>query len=231
MKKVVVLILMIFSLHLYSQSVIDKGHFFEQPEVKKLDSLFTDFQQKTAVPILLYTIPYLDGYTTDEYVHEFIYPSQKLPKKPLNNNLVILMSKEEHKINMIPAYGLEWLLPNQNAKRIIDQMVAYFINRKMIQGFEKGIEILTDQFENVSWKVVEKQLDNLKKKDVGNIIKFNYKNLTYKPKNESEENWDYYEETDPDAPQFSKDYQLKIASQKGDFTLYYSKNMNIIQKT
>ncbi len=228
MKKIVILFLIGFSLQIYSQNIVDKGQFFTALEVKKLDSILNDFQHKTKIPVLLYTIPFLDAYTTVEYVTEFIYEdkSLKIPPKPHNNSLVIIMSKEDRKLNLIPAYGLEWQLSDQKSKRIVDQMVPCFMRHRYTKGIFKGIKLLENQIGEINWEIVEKPLDLLRKKEVAKIVKFDYQNPDYTENPDDE--WDYYEEPDPDAPQFSKNYLLKIPSAKGDFNLFYTKNMKAL---
>jgi len=233
-------ILLLFLLPVISsgQKIVDKENVFSQAELQKLDSVFHQFYRHTNVSLLFYSTPDLDGYTTLEYVQILKEDGKDLgiEKPPLHNNITIIMSKNDRKINFINGHGVEWLVSDKTAKKIIDHFIPFFMEHKFADGIEFGIESYKEILGNYSWEVVEKTLPELTKKDTGKIIKFYYKNPNYKAPAEDEYEYEeYFDEKYgvdiEDAPQFSKKYQLEIKETGKGYKLYFSKHMYDLYQT
>ncbi len=199
-----------------AQLIIDEGKFLSIAEEFNLTDQMNQMKKMTTIEILIYTTMSLDGMSPKEYAAELTkkYPAGQVG---INNGVVILISKNDRKLQLLSGFGLEWMLTDKEDQGIINEMIPYFKNREYYTGIKRFLTIINEKVSKFDWTIHPMTLDEIIEEDVGKIIRFNYTN-------ESEETKFIYP-IDSD-PQFSNDFFILLGSEKYDLKLYYSKYMS-----
>lgn len=106
--------------------------------------------KQTDIEYVVYLAPSLDGKTVEEASLE---AGRKLGigNKEDNTGLLIYVALADREFRMEVGYGLEGVIPDSQAKRIIDCMTSYFKNENYADGLlaavTKTVEILNDSGE------------------------------------------------------------------------------------
>jgi hypothetical protein len=205
-----------FGITAQSQLIVDNGYFFSDIEKSELVSIMNNLRNESTVETLIYTTISLNGKTPIEYGKE-IGMSYQVGEKGINNGLLILLSKNDRKVQILNGYGIEWIIPDTKTRKIVDQMIPFFKQQKFFDGVKNALTLIEKNVSKTGWKINEIGLNNISENDVGKIIKFDYSNKSGKTK------YKYAIDTDT---QFSNDFQIKLESDQIEFKLFYSKNMN-----
>lgn len=105
---------------------------------ENLETLLVDFSKTTSNQITIVTVKSLNGYDVSQYATE-LGNYWKVGMKGKENGVIILVSKEEQKINISPGYGLEAVLTDALSGRIIrNEMAPDFKNGNYYAGFQKA---------------------------------------------------------------------------------------------
>ncbi len=211
----ILIILILFGLKVKSQLIIDNGIFFSDSEKLELTDKLQRLKNKSTVETLVYTTMDLGGKTPLEYGKEL---SNKYPAgvKGVNNGIIILLSKNDKKVQVLVGNGLEWVLSDSVTKHIINEMmVPHFKNGKFYNGVNDAVDLIIKKLTNINW--IPNKLKDLSSEENGNIFKIQYSNKTGKTK------YKYAIDTDS---QFSDDFKIKLNIEGKDFDLFYSKYMN-----
>lgn len=211
----ILIILILFGLKVKSQLIIDNGIFFSDSEKLELTDKLQRLKNKSTVETLVYTTMDLGGKTPLEYGKEL---SNKYPAgvKGVNNGIIILLSKNDKKVQVLVGNGLEWVLSDSVTKHIINEMmIPRFKNGKFYNGVNDAVDLIIKKLTNINW--IPNKLKDLSSQENGNIFKFQYSNKTGKTK------YKYAIDTDP---QFSDQFKIKLNIDGKDFDLFYSKYMN-----
>ena len=156
MMKKLVLFFFCFSCILFAQSIPEKPYpeklvndfaaFFSVAEQQALESKLRDFARNTTTQIVIVTVPSLDGYDVGDFT---IRLAQKwgVGQKGKDNGVVLLIKpKTEHeagKFFIATGYGLEEVIPDAIAKRIIEQeILPRFREGQHYKGVEAALDIL-----------------------------------------------------------------------------------------
>lgn len=121
----------------------------EEEEAKIEDALYQIYEQ-TDIEYAIYLAPSLDGKTIEEASLE-IGRKLGIGDKEDNTGLLIYVALEDREFRMEVGYGLEGVIPDSQAKKIIDCMTSYFKNENYTDGLlaavTKTVEILNDSGE------------------------------------------------------------------------------------
>lgn len=121
----------------------------EEEEAKIEDALYQIYEQ-TDIEYAIYLAPSLDGKTIEEASLE-IGRKLGIGDKEGNTGLLIYVALEDREFRMEVGYGLEGVIPDSQAKKIIDCMTSYFKNENYADGLlaaiTKTVEILNDSDE------------------------------------------------------------------------------------
>lgn len=114
-------------------------------ERDKLEITLSDFERRTGIEIAIITTKTLGGKNLeDEAVYYF--KLWGIGKKNENNGILIYAAMEDRKIRMEIGYGLEGLINDAFAGRIIrEAIVPYFKEGKYYDGFVSGLSLLTEK--------------------------------------------------------------------------------------
>jgi hypothetical protein len=198
------------------QLISDNGGFLSEPENLKLKTQCEKINKNTSVEILLYTELDLNGQSAKEYGMEL---SKRIPvgKKGINNGILIVLSKNDRKLQILNGLGLEWILSDEESTIIVDTIVHFFKKKEYFNGLETALNLINEKVSKYDWDFKETEFEKISKNDLGKILKFNYSNTSGKT------NYKYGIDLDP---QFSEDFKIVLQSEEKKFELYYTKYMN-----
>ena len=215
-RTIYLIIFVVLGLTAQSQLVVDNGHFFSENEIIKLGKRMQEIENETSAQILIYTTLDLNGKTPVEYGKE-LGMNYRVGIKGINNGILILLSKNDRKVQILNGYGIEWIISDLETQNIVDQMIPFFKQQDFFGGVNNSLTLIENKVSKIDWSINTSQISKLSENDIGEIIKFDYTNETGNTK------YKYAIETDP---QFSNDFKVILESDYIEFKLFYSKNMN-----
>ena len=101
----------------------------------QLDRKLTAYESSTGHQIVLHTTPSLEGLTIEDYSLE-IADAWKAGHKGLDNGVILTVAPKERKVRIEVGYGLEGVIPDATASRIIREIM---IPQFRSGGFQAGI--------------------------------------------------------------------------------------------
>ncbi|MBL7150505.1 TPM domain-containing protein [Candidatus Microgenomates bacterium] len=123
--------------------VNDFGKMFSSEFGENLEKRLSDFEKETTVEIAIVTIESLADYTVEEYAVR-LFEQWKIGKKEKDNSLLLLSAKEERKVRIEVGYGLEPVITDGRAGRIIREKIVPSFKK---ENYEQGIELAVVQIE------------------------------------------------------------------------------------
>ena len=130
--------------------VTDNADMLTEEEEVKIENALYQIYEQTDIEYAIYLAPSLDGKTIEEASLE-IGRKLGIGDKEDNTGLLIYVVLEDREFRMEVGYGLEGVIPDSQANKIIDCMTSYFKNENYADGLlaavTKTIEILNDSGE------------------------------------------------------------------------------------
>ena len=113
------------------------------PDVElKLENFLREFERSDSTQIAILTIPSLEGEALEEYSLR-VAETWGLGRKGKDNGILLLVSRDDHKIRIEVGYGLEGKLTDLMAGRIVDnEITPYFRKGNFDAGIIAGISAL-----------------------------------------------------------------------------------------
>ena len=115
--------------------VNDYAGVMTQSQAQTLEAQLAQFEQDTGHQVAVLTIPTLE----DEAIEDFgirVAENWKIGKKGFDNGVILLVAVKDRKLRLEVGYGLEGVLPDAIAKRIISD---YIVPRFRAQDYAGGI--------------------------------------------------------------------------------------------
>jgi uncharacterized protein len=107
-----------------------------------LERRLVEFDDSTSTQIAIIIIPSTDGYDISEY-NVSLGRSWGVGGKEFNNGVVLLVSKNDRKLNIATGYGSEGALPDITAKHIIDDVIVpRFKGNDYFGGINSGADAI-----------------------------------------------------------------------------------------
>ena len=169
-KYYLLILLNLFSLFTYAQETIipAKPSLKEQTAVYDYANLLSDternvltekllkYHDSTSTQIVIVSISSLKGYDIADIAVKWAH-SWGIGQEKEDNGLFILISKNDRKIDIETGYGIEYLLTDGLAKRVIDRVIVpEFKKGSYYKGLDKGtnviIDILAGEYKNTNPK-------------------------------------------------------------------------------
>jgi len=130
--------------------VIDNADMLTKEEEQTIENALYQVYKQTDIEYVVYLAPSLDGKTIEEASLE---AGRKLGvgDKEDNTGLLIYVALADREFRMEVGYGLEGVIPDSQAKKIIDCMTSFFKEEKYADGLlaaiTKTVYVLNDSGE------------------------------------------------------------------------------------
>ena len=137
------------SVGMLSAHVTDQANILTPDVEAVLEQKLKDFQDKKGDQIAVVTIPELPSGETVETEAYNIFNENGLGTKGNNNGVLLLAAVKDRKIRIEVGYGLEPVLPDILAGRIIrDTIAPEFVAEKYAEGITKGVDKIIETLGN-----------------------------------------------------------------------------------
>ncbi len=125
--------------------VHDFGNIMNAVERSQLENKLVAYDDSTSVQVVVVTFQNLDGYPINLLGAE-IGENWKVGQKGLDNGIVIVLGKDDRKIDIRTGYGVQAKMPPSISKLIIDrEMIPSFRNGNYYQGLDNGVNAIQKQ--------------------------------------------------------------------------------------
>jgi len=113
-----------------------------EDQKQSLEQKLVAFDDSTSTQIAVVIIPTLDGYDVAEY-NVALGRAWGVGGKEFSNGVILLVAKNDHKLNIATGYGVEGALPDITAKHIIeDVIVPNFKGDDYYRGIDEGTDAI-----------------------------------------------------------------------------------------
>ncbi len=126
----------------FTSSVIDEAGFFTARDKAELQSALNAFASQGGSQIAVLTISSLEGDDLNAFSIK-VTDKWKLGSAKQDNGVLLLLSKDDRLVRIEVGQGLEGVLTDLHAKRIIDGvMTPLFKNGEFALGIKEGIRVI-----------------------------------------------------------------------------------------
>ena len=124
------------------QLVNDLGNILSPAEEKKLERKLVAFDNSTSTQISIVTIVSLEGADIAGYAFE-LGEKWGIGRKGKDNGVLFLIAVKEHKMFIAPGYGLEGVVTDIAAKRIVENYLKpNFRAGNFYKGLDEGTDVV-----------------------------------------------------------------------------------------
>jgi uncharacterized protein len=122
--------------------VNDYAKLLTQERAVALAAQLEKFEQETGHQIAVLTIPSLEGDSLEDFSIR-VAETWKIGKKGFDNGAILLIARDDRKLRIEVGYGLEGVLPDAIASRIIREVITpRFRSGDFAGGIEAGVEAI-----------------------------------------------------------------------------------------
>jgi uncharacterized protein len=122
--------------------VNDYAQLLPQERARALEAQLEKFEQETGHQIAVLTIPSLEGDSLEDFSIR-VAETWKIGKKGFDNGAILLIARDDRKLRIEVGYGLEGVLPDAIASRIIREVITpRFRSGDFAGGIEAGVEAI-----------------------------------------------------------------------------------------
>lgn len=116
--------------------IYDDGNFLSQERVQKINTLLIDLEKQTSIEIAVITVDSLLGQEINVYSNQ-LFNKIGIGKKDVDNGILILISKTDHKVILEIGRELEGIITAAKAGRILDE---YFVPYREQDDYDTATE-------------------------------------------------------------------------------------------
>src|SRR5215467_11589805 len=122
--------------------VNDLARLLSQEQSIRLEEQLTRFEQQTGHQIAVLTIPSLEGDALEDFSIR-VAEAWKIGQKGFDNGAILLIVRDDRKLRIEVGYGLEGVLPDAIASRIIREVILpRFRENNYAGGIENGVNAI-----------------------------------------------------------------------------------------
>lgn len=122
--------------------VNDFANFMSANERARLEKKLVAYDDSTSTQITIVTVQTIHGYDIDDY-NARLGELWGVGRKGKDNGLVILAAKDEREVSIATGYGMEEVIPDAIAKRIIEnQIIPNFRDGNFYRGFDEATTVI-----------------------------------------------------------------------------------------
>lgn len=108
----------------------------------RLEQKLAEFERETGHQIAVLTIPSLEGDSLEDFSIR-VAETWKIGQKGFDNGVILLVVRDDRKLRIEVGYGLEGVLPDAIASRIIREVIVpHFRANDYPGGIEAGVEAI-----------------------------------------------------------------------------------------
>jgi uncharacterized protein len=120
----------------------DYAGMIQPDKARELEGRLADFERDTGHQIAVLTIPSLAGDALEDFSIR-VAEAWKIGQKGFDNGAILLIARDEHKLRIEVGYGLEGVLPDAIANRIINEVIVpRFRQNNYSGGIEAGVNAI-----------------------------------------------------------------------------------------
>ena len=93
---------------------------------QKIQAITAELYQKTRIPVVVVTMPDIEGYEYNDYANR-LYEAWGIGEKGKDNGVLIFVTVKERKMRIETGYGVEGILPDGLCGEIRDQYMIPFL--------------------------------------------------------------------------------------------------------
>jgi uncharacterized protein len=122
--------------------VLDRAHLLSPDAARGLEQELVEFERGTGHQVVVHTTPSLEGLEIEDYSIE-LAQAWKVGQKGLDNGVILTIAPNERRVRIEVGYGLEGVLPDAIASRIIREQIApAFQAGRMDDGVLAGVKAI-----------------------------------------------------------------------------------------
>ena len=122
--------------------VNDYTNTLTEDQKQSLENKLVAFDDSTSTQIAVVIIPSLDGYDVAEY-NVALGRAWGVGGKEFSNGVILLIAKNDRKLNIATGYGVEGALPDITAKHIIEEVIKpNFKGEDYYRGINEGTDAI-----------------------------------------------------------------------------------------
>lgn len=111
-------------------------------EITQLEHQLTAFEKKKGSQIAILIIPTTQPFAIEQYAMQVV-EAWKIGRKGIDDGVLLLIAKNDRMLRIEVGYGLEGVLPDATAKRIITEIITpRFKQGQFAEGIQAGIEMI-----------------------------------------------------------------------------------------
>jgi len=120
--------------------VNDFAQLLNAAERAAMEERLVQLQQKTGAEMAVVTLPSLEGGQIDDFAHK-LFQQWGVGKKGKDNGLLLLVAVQDRKARIEVGYGLEPILPDALAGRVLDeQLFPAFKQQRYAEGLDQAMQ-------------------------------------------------------------------------------------------
>jgi len=125
-----------------SAHVTDLTQTLSPAEKLQIEDKLSAFEQKKGSQIAVLIVPTTKPEEIEQYSIRVV-EKWKIGRKKVDDGILVLVAKDDHKMRIEVGYGLEGAIPDLTAKRIISEAIApKFKQGKFADGLSEGVDRL-----------------------------------------------------------------------------------------
>ena len=129
----------------YSGYVNDYAGVISEKDKASMESVAKEVEEKTGAQIAVLTVKSMSPYTSIDEFGMAVAEKWKVGEKDKDTGIIIILAMEERKVRIEVGYGLEGIINDAKAGRIIDNtMMPYFRGGDFSAGLRRGVFKIAD---------------------------------------------------------------------------------------
>jgi uncharacterized protein len=122
--------------------VLDRANLLSEAAERALELELTEFERKAGHQVVVHTTPSLEGLEIEQYSME-LAEAWKVGHEGLDNGVILTVAPNERRVRIEVGYGLEGILPDAIAARIVREQIApEFRAGRMEEGVSAGAKAI-----------------------------------------------------------------------------------------
>ena len=129
----------------YSSYVNDYAGVISEKDKTSMEEVAKEVEEKTGAQIAVLTVKNMSPYTSIDDFSMAVAEKWKVGQKGKDNGIIIVLAMEERKIKIEVGYGLEGIINDAKAGRILDNnVIPYFRGGDFSAGLRRGMFKIAD---------------------------------------------------------------------------------------